>query len=417
MQASWPVDDPRHDLAQMLQRNAELTRELAESRHNEVQLLQQMAALQSAADQTLISVKQEATEAIQLSEMRFQSFLDQNPIAAYIKDEDGRYIFVNRAMELRFDRQPADCVGRTDFDLFPSSDAERYRQSDLSVLHSQQAAQFHETSPGSAGWQEYLEFKFPMQDSTGRWLIAGTAVDITRQARAEASLAASEQQLRALASQITKVERLERQRLASILHEDVQQLLIAMQMRVATLAASSNDRSVKEQAPVLNELLSAAIRAVRTLSRDLVPPALHQLGLPAGLKWLAQRFKERHCLAVTVAAEDDADPRTSALRDVLFQCARELLLNVVKHARTEVAEVHLFRRIGQLILTVEDRGVGLNFDSDNEPTDTFGLFQLRERLSPLGGTLEVCGGAKQGVVATVTLPVLGEFSAVPVDNA
>jgi PAS domain S-box-containing protein len=394
--------DDHHQLALLLTDVTE--RKQAEAAMLEaVRVSEQLVRLEG--ELALEQAKREAAEAVRIMEERFRVFIDQNPAIAFIKDEEGRYIFVNRALELRSGRPIEAWLGKTDFDFFPKEDAEQYRRNELAVLTTKTAAQFSESASEADGRHQYLSYKFPMQDLEGKWFLAGTAFDVTRQKRAEEALAANEQRLRALAAEIAKIEYRERRRLAGILHEEVQQLLIAIQLRGAHIESQSSEPFIKEQASVLNRLVSTSIDTVRTLSRELVPPTLYQLGMGAGLEWLAGRFQQQHGLKVQVLADENADPNSDMLRDVIFHISRELLLNVVKHAQTDRAYISLRRQSAHLELIVCDDGVGLNSDVDLQRQDSFGLFQIRERLHSMGGALEFKSTPHAGLEVTAIIPI------------
>jgi len=120
-----------------------------------------------------------------------------------------------------------------------------------------------------------------------------------------------------------------------------------------------------------------------------------------GLRWLVQRAKEDHSLTVEVTGDDVADiPEPISI--LLFQAVRELLLNVVKHAGVDAASVGMEQpRAGLLRVIVNDLGSGF---SQNPPTEGFGLFHLRERLTCIGGTLEVVSTPGKGARVCVTVP-------------
>ena len=111
--------------------------------------------------------------------------MNNSPSNAYIKDAEGRYLYVNRRLEHQFARPLAEWIGRTDQDLFPSDEARLVRQNDLSVLASRTMEEFEELCTRPDGVHYYLSFKFPLQDKEGRLLLAGMSLDITQQKLAE----------------------------------------------------------------------------------------------------------------------------------------------------------------------------------------------------------------------------------------
>ncbi len=144
-------------------------------------------------------LRREAGESLRRSEERFQSFMRNSPMTAFIKDEEGYYLYVNRALEEKFKRPRDEWIGKTDLDIFPAEEAEQYRQNDRSVLASRRTAEVVETATREDGLHYFLSYKFPLQDEEGRWLLAGLSLDITEHKRAEEALQTAEQRWRTMA--------------------------------------------------------------------------------------------------------------------------------------------------------------------------------------------------------------------------
>lgn len=163
------------------------------------------------------------------------------------------------------------------------------------------------------------------------------------------------------------------------------------------------------------ELLGQIIDESRSLAVELSPPVLFDLGLGAGLRWLAGSMERRHGLEVLVDADPQAEPLPEDIRLLLFHAARELLTNVHKHAGVRQARVRLERADHLVRLIVEDQGRGLDPQALLGPNGRFaqargansglGLFSLRERLELLGGRLEVRGAPGRGTRVTLEVPV------------
>jgi PAS domain S-box-containing protein len=123
----------------------------------------------------------------------FETFLENSPGIEFAKDEAGRYVYVNRIGRTEF---PPDCIGKTDFELFPASFASQWRANDFVVLEQNKGMEFIETTPGRDGERSWLSVKFPVIDADGRRLLVGKAINITEMKRAEEKIAASSAQLR-----------------------------------------------------------------------------------------------------------------------------------------------------------------------------------------------------------------------------
>jgi PAS domain S-box-containing protein len=216
-------------------------------------------------------------------------------------------------------------------------------------------------------------------------------------------------QLRALASQLSQAEHHERKRLARVLHDHIQQLLVAARMQLGWMKRDSNPERLQATAQGVDGILHEALDASRSLTFDLSPPALHEGGLIGGLSWLASRMLEKNRFTVNLRADNKAEPATEETRFLLFECVRELLFNAAKHAGVSEAQVSLLRtRDGQIRLIVSDRGKGFDPDIINKRRSeaaTYGLFSIRERLAHAGGRMEIESMPGRGT--RVTLRVAG----------
>jgi PAS domain S-box-containing protein len=146
-----------------------------------------------------ITERKQAEVALQESRQLFEYFMQYSPATAFIKDESGRYVYVNSLIESTFGRSRNEWIGKTDFDLFPTAAAQQWRNNDLQVLTEGKTIQAIETVPQEDGEHYYLSFKFTLQNSEGQTLLAGMSLDITEEKRVEAALRESEARFRHLA--------------------------------------------------------------------------------------------------------------------------------------------------------------------------------------------------------------------------
>ena len=214
-------------------------------------------------------------------------------------------------------------------------------------------------------------------------------------------------QLSALANQLTDAEHRERRRLAQILHDHLQQLLVAAKMRVSTVSPLAPEE-IRGELQSVDKLLDESIATSRSLTVELSPPILHDGGLRKALEWLARRFEQNHALAVHISGRGDVPPLPEHMRSFLYQAARELLFNIVKHAGVSEAWLTIEATRQTLRLTVEDRGSGFRDNSGDRPRgamEHFGLFSIRERLVFLNGTLDVDSVPDRGTRITMAVPV------------
>ncbi|HEY5998133.1 MAG TPA: response regulator, partial [bacterium] len=194
-------------------------------------------------------------------------------------------------------------------------------------------------------------------------------------------------QLRELASELILAEQRERRRMAVRLHDHLQQILVGARLGLGMLQMSPKGQPLRAELHTIEDQVGAAIEASRSLTAEISAPVLYEGSFAAALRWLAQQMRAEHGLQVVVQAQEDANVEDESVRVLLFQSVRELLLNVVKHAGTDRAQVRLGHGARDcLSIEVSDEGRG--FDGglpDAGKKESLGLFGIRARLDQLGG--------------------------------
>lgn len=365
-----------------------------------------------------------AEEALRLSEERFRLVLAHSPITVSMMDTDLRYTWVhNPVLPLAADA----FIGKRADDMMPAesvADLSAFRQV---VLESGVSGRREVQVPFPDGPRWYDMAIEPLRNAAGEIVgIANVAIDITTRKRAEqelqelnrtlearvaertAELEQRNEQLRLLASEITQTEQRERRELARVLHDDLQQLLVAAQLCLHSLHGRLSDATLTSQVKQAEELIKQSIQTSRSLTAQLSPPVLHEMGLAPALEWLVQWIAHHQHLMVELQVEPQAEPQEESIRVLLFECVRELLLNVVKHAGVDRAQLVMARGSDDMIeIIVSDAGPGFDVArvyADRRLAGGFGLFSVRERLSALGGTMTVQSGPGSGTHITLRAP-------------
>lgn len=217
-------------------------------------------------------------------------------------------------------------------------------------------------------------------------------------------------QVEHLASALTLAEQEERQRVAQILHDDLQQRLYSLLVRLQIAGMDVNVLNTEDVVGAIQESmaqLTNAIKVTRSLVTELNPPVLEREGLAAALHWLADHMQEMYSLKVHVVVKDECEPQSHAMRSLLVQMARELLFNVVKHAHTEEAWLILEKAEEDLRLHVEDHGAGFDLQQLTERRITrggYGLHSIMERLKLVGGMVDLHSAPGAGSRITLGVP-------------
>jgi len=226
--------------------------------------------------------------------------------------------------------------------------------------------------------------------------------------RNEEELLRRQQQLRVLASELVLAEERERRRIATGLHDHACQTLVLSKMKLQRVQRSL-PAEIRSSIVDVSNSLDGTIESVREMTFDLSSPALYRFGLEVALKELLQdKLKAQPDLRYHFRDDGVPKPAAEDVRIALFQSVRELLTNVIKHARAHEVALDISRCQDSIKIMVTDDGVG--FDAANvlaAPSRSrgFGLFSIRERLDLIGGAFYVESQSGQGSQFTLVAPM------------
>lgn len=232
------------------------------------------------------------------------------------------------------------------------------------------------------------------------------ATDIKDRKTAEEEIAAGHEKLRALTTELITTEERERRRIATTLHDSVAQTLGVAKMKLEILEdrlESEDRRGLAE----IHSLIYQSIQQTRSIMSDLSPQILYELGLCPAIEWMAERIEAQYGLKVRFKGNGKSRQISHELETILFQSARELLMNVVKHAGAKKARISLSQKGSQISIEVQDDGVGFtkSVGSNGKIDRGFGLFSIRERLNSFDGSLIVDTRRGQGTRIRISVPV------------
>jgi two-component system sensor histidine kinase UhpB len=227
-----------------------------------------------------------------------------------------------------------------------------------------------------------------------------------------------------LASRVLQAQEEERRRLALELHDQTGQSLTALTLHAEAIARGlalgtpTAHEHARQQAERLGMLAQRTLAEVQALSRQLRPPMLDDLGLPAALRWLAEDASRRLHVAVRVSVRpDDADRLPDGVETALYRIAQEALTNAVRHGRACNVRILLRQCRGataMAALTIADDGHGFATAAGRLATPHqhlhagLGLEGMRERARLLGGVLALRSAPGRGCVVRAVVPAGGE---------
>jgi signal transduction histidine kinase len=218
---------------------------------------------------------------------------------------------------------------------------------------------------------------------------------------------AAEKELYAVAAEMTametRIEERERYQIAADLHDFVGQNLVLTQFKLGALArclASPDDQRRIEE---LREVIDRTIQYTRSLTVELSPPNLAEIGLSAAVEAMAEGFSRAYGVRISVRDHAGKQQLDREARYLLYRNIREMLVNVVKHSRATEATVSLSLSGDRLRIAVADNGRGFELQEVENEKGGFGLFAIRERMERIGGACEI--DARPGGGTTVVLTV------------
>ncbi len=349
--------------------------------------------------------EQARIDELEMLKRRLLALFELAPIAIWIA-EDEHIVFANRAAAALLEVESCDAlVGRSIYDLLHPPSHAALREQLAGVLGGGAASQVlnARVQRGSGEWRE-LEIVLAALPDHGRTTVQMVLTDITQRRREGAELERSRRALRELSASVVEAREEERRRIARELHDELGQRLTALKMDLSILAGSTDPQAVDERIRGMLATLDDTVASVRRISADLRPMMLDDLGLNAAIEWLARDATQRMGVAVTLQLGDADPPVDERVATAVYRMVQEALTNVARHAQATGVQVTLRAGAGELVLTVQDNGIGFSADA-LEREGSFGLMGLRERALMLGGRMEVGNVPGSGGRVTITLPL------------
>ncbi len=344
---------------------------------------------------------------------RYKNLFENSPLGIYRTDPQGKILMANPAL-IRM-------MGYSSFAEFGA--VKSYRKSCEPTYLSRKIKDRLEREGRVRGFE--AQWKMPggsrmhvrenaraIRDTGGRTLYyEGTVEDISEQKQAEARLDQYQRQLRSLASELSLAEERERRRISNLLHDHIGQLLATAKMRLGWIESAVKDDNIGREIDRIRDHIGQAIQFGRSLTFELSPPILYDLGLEAALEWLTEQVEKQNAIRREFGTDGLTKPIRDEIRVLLFTAVRELLVNVVKHSGATRVKVTVRRVDDNISIHVTDDGRGFNASKRSyhiAEARGFGLFSIRERLQSLGGHMDVRSQIGRGTRVILMAPLKRE---------
>jgi len=357
-----------------------------------------------------------AEQALAAERNLLRTLVDNVPDSIYVKDTDGRLVFCNAELARRLGvAAPDELIGKSDFDFYPKILAQKYFADEQRIIKTgqpiiSQEEFVHLRKINKKCW--LLVTKVPMRDSQGRIIgIIGIGRNITDRRKTRDKLLDYQAKLKALHSQLLMTEERQRQRLAVGLHDTVGQELALAKLALQSSLDAFADTKIIAPLGKIRELIDQAIENVHSLTLELGNPVLYELGLEAAVEdYLADELREKYGINYRLTLDTGLLRLNNDVRAILFRIVRELLINIVKHAKATTVNVTIHKSRHKVKVIVEDDGVGFPASQQGSAQmqrrlKGFGLFSIREQLEYTGGSVDIKSTVGEGTRITVTMPI------------
>jgi PAS domain S-box-containing protein len=354
-----------------------------------------------------ISKRKQAEETLRTTQEFLSRLLENIPAVVYVHSSDGRTRLLNRAWEEQW-RLPRDrSLGCRLEELFPPELAKRFLASDQQVVATAAPMVFDELADIQGRPRWFHTVKFPLCDAAGRIdAVGGISIDITDRQLAEEAMRDYAERLQSLSRRLVNVQEEERHHLARELHDEIGQILTAVFYNLQAIKGSCG-AAVLHRLEETVGIVDRAIQQVRSLTFDLRPPMLDDLGLAAAVKWYVDEQCQRTGLAAHVVAPPSGAFLPPEVKNCCFRVAQEALTNVVRHARAQQVWLDLHQHEDEVRLVIRDDGVGFDIVAARQRAaqgECFGLLGMQERVEMLGGRIALESQPGHGTTVRVWLP-------------
>ncbi|MCK9197749.1 MAG: PAS domain S-box protein [Syntrophales bacterium] len=331
--------------------------------------------------------------ALEDSEIRYRTIFENTRTATIIIEEDMTIVLANKQFEKLTGFPRSDIEGKKNWEEFVLQDDPGKKSG---VAHKKG---FPSKTPMSGN-----EFRIVNRNRDILYVIASIAsipsttrkvlslLDITERLEAEKKIMDNNQMLRTLSSELVMTEERERRRIAVDLHDNIGQTLALTKIKLNALMEQESLPCTTESILEILEMVDQSIQQTRSLTRELSPSVLYELGLSEAIEWLAEQIFNQHGLQIVLKYDLKSRKIDKDVQIFLYRSIRELLLNIIKHAKAKEAHVTLRKTGENIIVTVRDDGIGFDIasiDQISNKSGGFGLLSIRERLNYIGGRLEI----------------------------
>jgi len=343
------------------------------------------------------------------SEENFHRIIDHACEGIIIHIEDKIQYVNQKLVDMLAYESPSELIGSTVSELVSESRRSISRELEKSMLEdAAELPSIEEVYIRKDGTPLSVEVSVLPIQFNGVKAVQIIARDITERKKVEAEIWEYQNMLKRVSSDLILAEESEKRKLAIILHDHLGQSLAMARIKITGLMGDLQDEDQLDKLRAIEDDITTAVKQTRSLTNDLSPPVLHELGLIVALKWRLEKFTQERGLETSYVHDVDHVNLRAEQSIILFRSTDELLSNVVKHSGASSVDVSISTDAFNLMIMVSDNGKGFDLsvlDPEKRRNDSFGLFSIKERLEYLGGVLDIRSEPNRGTQVILSIPV------------
>ena len=361
---------------------------------------------------TEITKRQQVLESLQKSEERFRLLVEAvKDYAIFMLEPQGHIVSWNSGVERIKGYKAEEIIGQH-FSIFYTTEDIKQGKCELELRVAASEGRFEEEGwrvrkDGSLFWASVVVTA--LHDQAGQLHgFSKVTRDITERKQVEETQLKTQERLQALSGKLIEAQEAERRRIARELHDEIGQALTAVKINLQGFQRSFDESEITSPLQESISIVEVALQQVRSLSLDLRPSLLDDLGLVAALRWYLDRQSQRSGIIGELVAEPLETMLLPDLETTCFRIVQEALTNVVRYAQAKRVTVELWQQAAQLHLVIRDDGIGFDVQAAREQATqgrSLGLLGMEERALLVGGQIHIESVCQRGTEIRVCFPL------------
>lgn len=229
-------------------------------------------------------------------------------------------------------------------------------------------------------------------------------MDVTDRELSQQKIQKYQNKLKELIYELFLTEEREKRQLAIDLHDHFSQLLALSKMKVSEFMKANPDASDNKHINDAKKYIDEALNKARSMTYNLSPPVLYELGLIEAMDWYINKIREEENIEIKFFKNIDTVNFKEQIQAIIYRIFTELMVNIIKHAKASSILVIIERVNNNFYLRVSDDGIGFDTEEIGNK-ESFGLFSIKERVEQLSGIAHFISAKQKGTVVDISIPL------------